>query len=241
MGSTFGFALPRPAARRVRPAAAAGTSRAGSRTPRPAVVVIEDDQSSAELVAVHLGAAGLRPVPVPHGEEGLAAVRALRPAAVVLDIHLPGMDGWDVLSALKADPDRADTPVVVVSVLPERGRGFALGAADYLVKPVSQEDLLGAVWRAVADARRPSGEAATRHRRHRRRPGRARAGPGHPRAARAGPSRRAPGGARPLESSGRVRPSVVLVDLLMPDIDGFAVIDVLRADPEHAPRSRSSC
>jgi len=100
---------------------------------------------------VHLTAAGLRPVTVRTGEEGLEAIRALRPTAVVLDIHLPGMDGWDVLSVIKADPKLASTPVVVVSVLPERGRGFALGAADYLVKPVSREGLLGAVWRAVAE------------------------------------------------------------------------------------------
>ena len=109
---------------------------------------------------MHLTAAGLRPVTVRTGEEGLAAVRALRPTAVVLDIHLPGMDGWEVLSAIKADPKLASTPVVVVSVLPERGRGFALGAADYLVKPVSKEDLLGAVWRAVAE--RVDQPAATR-------------------------------------------------------------------------------
>ena len=99
-----------------------------SRTAVGPIVVIEDDPSSAELVAVHLAAAGLRPVNVRTGEEGLAAIAALRPAAVVLDIHLPGMDGWDVLSAIKADPQIASTPVVVVSVLPERGRGFALGA-----------------------------------------------------------------------------------------------------------------
>ena len=59
---------------------------------------------------MHLSAAGLRPVTVRTGEEGLAAIRALRPTAVVLDIHLPGMDGWDVLSAIKADPQTGADP-----------------------------------------------------------------------------------------------------------------------------------
>jgi DNA-binding response OmpR family regulator len=62
--------------------------------------------------------------------------------AVVLDIQLPGIDGWDVLSALRGDPDTESTPVVVVSVVDERARGTALGASAYLVKPVSRDDVL---------------------------------------------------------------------------------------------------
>jgi len=225
LGSTFGLALPR----QVRPGPVAGWSEPAVEDARRAVVVIEDDPSSAELVGVHLTAAGLRTVAVRTGEEGLAAIRALRPTAVVLDIHLPGMDGWDVLSVLKGDPKLASIPVVIVSVLPERGRGFALGASDYLVKPVSKEGLLGAVWRAVAErvdqssSRRdivvidddpaalelvratlePHGWTVTT----------------------------CAGGAEAIAVIRSLRPSVVLVDLLMPDIDGFAVIDALHADP----------
>ena len=225
LGSTFGLALPR----QVRPGPVAGWSEPAVEDARRAVVVIEDDPSSAELVGVHLTAAGLRTVAVRTGEEGLAAIRALRPTAVVLDIHLPGMDGWDVLSVLKGDPKLASIPVVIVSVLPERGRGFALGASDYLVKPVSKEGLLGAVWRAVAErvdqssSRRdivvidddpaalelvratlePHGWTVTT----------------------------CAGGAEAISVIRSLRPSVVLVDLLMPDIDGFAVIDALHADP----------
>ncbi len=230
VGSTFGVTFPNQPHDRV---PVAPTDYVPSvEDARPTVVVIEDDPSSSELVQVHLGAAGLRPVPVPSGEEGLAAVRALRPTAVVLDIHLPGMDGWDVLAAIKGDPELAETPVVVVSVLPERGRGFALGAADYLVKPVRREELLGAVWRAVSDGvehdsgRRsvvvidddpvalelvratlePHGWTVTTTDR----------------------------GADALDVVRAASPSVVLVDLLMPGVDGFAVVDMLRADPAHA-------
>ena len=229
LGSTFGLAIPRP----VRPGAPdPGWHEPAVEDSRRTVVVIEDDPSSAELVAVHLTAAGLRPVHVRTGEEGLAVVRALRPTAVVLDIHLPGMDGWDVLSVIKADPRTAATPVVVVTVLPERGRGFALGASDYLVKPVSKEDLLAAVWRAVAErvdrtsSRRdivvidddPAALELVR--------------------ATLEPHEwtvtTCSGGAEAMSVIRSLRPSVVLVDLLMPDIDGFAVIDALHADPHTA-------
>jgi signal transduction histidine kinase/DNA-binding response OmpR family regulator len=225
LGSTFGLALPRPFQR--------GEPGPGWLEPaiedaRRSVVVIEDDPSSAELVGVHLSAAGLRPVPVRTGEEGLAAVRALRPAAVVLDIHLPGMDGWDVLSQIKADPLIAAIPVVVVSVLPERGRGFALGASDYLVKPVSKEGLLGAVWRALAE--RVDGAGESRH---------AVVIDDDPAALELMRATLEPqgwtvttcsGGAEALSVIREVNPSVVLLDLLMPDVDGFEVVDALRAD-----------
>ena len=77
------------------------------------------------------------------GRRGLASRSAATARRrVVLDIRLPGMDGWEVLAALKADPATAATPVVIVSMLDERLTGLALGAADYLVKPVSREQVL---------------------------------------------------------------------------------------------------
>jgi CheY-like chemotaxis protein len=195
------------------------------------VVVIEDDERSAELVALHLTGAGLRPVVVRDGPEGLATVRSLRPVAVILDIRLPGLSGWEVLHSIKADPDIAGTPVVIVSVLPERGRGFALGAADYLVKPVDKDELIGSVRRLVAAATsqvegrtivvvdddpmalelvrvtlEPQGWAVKVCER----------------------------GADAITLIASTRPSVVLVDLLMPETDGFAVIDALAARPETA-------
>jgi signal transduction histidine kinase/DNA-binding response OmpR family regulator len=228
VGSTFGLALPR----QVQDLPVEAWTEPEVHDGRRSIVVIEDDPSSAELVGVHLSAAGLRPVTVRTGEEGLAAIRALRPTAVVLDIHLPGMDGWDVLSAIKADPQLAPTPVVVVSVLPERGRGFALGAADYLVKPVSKEGLLGAVWRAVAERLDRSGQrrdvvvidddpTALELVRATLEP-------------RGWTVTTCTGGAEALAVIREVDPSIVLVDLLMPDVDGFEVVDAMRADPRTA-------
>ena len=115
----------------------------------PLVVVIEDDRRSLDLLTLYLEGAGS----TGHERTGRRCRAETRcgerhPAAVVLDIRLPGgMDGWDVLAAIKADPETAPMPVVVVSMVDERGRGFALGAADYLVKPVSREDVLAALTR----------------------------------------------------------------------------------------------
>jgi signal transduction histidine kinase/ActR/RegA family two-component response regulator len=148
-GSTFGFSVPQDSALQTPTPSPAPWRSLPADHSRPAVVVIEDDPSSSELSALHLAGAGLHPVVVRTGEEGLEAVQALRPAAVILDIQLPGMTGWDVLRTLKAEPATASTPVVVVSVFPDRGRGMALGASDYLVKPVAKEQLLAAIRRAV--------------------------------------------------------------------------------------------
>ena len=114
----------------------------------PEVIVIEDDRPSVELLTVYLESAGFEVSTADDGPSGLDAIRRQNPVAVVLDIRLPRMDGWDVLAALKADPGTSAIPVVVVSVLDERTKGLSLGAADYLLKPVSRDELLEAMTRA---------------------------------------------------------------------------------------------
>jgi CheY-like chemotaxis protein len=146
VGSTFGFAI--PAGAPLTDAAAVDPDRPdGART----VVVIDDDRRSIDLLTVYLEAVGLRVVSARDGERGVGLVKGLKPAIVVLDILLPGLDGWQVLESLKADPATATIPVVVVSILDERGRGLALGAAEYLVKPVSREGVLEALARCGAE------------------------------------------------------------------------------------------
>lgn len=144
LGSTFGFSVP------ARPAAA--TSGLGDDDPDGVgrVVVIEDDPRSLDLFTALLSAADLRVTAARDGQTGLEAVRRVRPHAVLLDIRLPGIDGWAVLDALKSDPATADIPVIVVSIVDERSRGLALGAAEYLVKPVGHEALLAALARVGA-------------------------------------------------------------------------------------------
>jgi signal transduction histidine kinase/DNA-binding response OmpR family regulator len=230
-GSTFGFSIPLD--RSVVAPLPAAPDGSSDETPddRPVVVVVEDDRSSAELMALHLEAAGLRPVAVANGTDGLAAVRQLSPAAVILDIRLPGMDGWDVLGAIKGDPHTASTPVVVVSVIHERGRGFALGASDYLVKPVARDDLLAALRRLVA---LPVDQASRQV---------AVFVDDDPLALELVRLALEPAGwvvhtcttAEAAMTLVRThQPSVVLVDLLMPETDGFEMVDLLRSDPQTA-------
>jgi signal transduction histidine kinase len=138
VGSTFGFSLP------ALEELAAGPDDGGAEDEIVRdVVVIEDDRASLELITVYLESAARRVSVARDGTAGLALVRQLRPDVVLLDIKLPGLDGWSVLESLKADPETRDIPVVVVSVVDERARGVALGAAAYLVKPVSRDALLG--------------------------------------------------------------------------------------------------
>ena len=229
-GSTFGFALPagsgEPALTSVPQAGLdSGFPAELASGPGPTVVVVEDDRRSFDLLRVYLEAAGARVVSARDGEEGLDTVRRLSPAGVILDILLPGIDGWEVLAQLKADPDTAAIPVVVVSMLDERGRGFALGAAEYLVKPVGKDPLLAALHRAAAIPERQHTVVAIDD---------------DPLAIELVRASLEPegwtvlGAATGQEGLALIRerkPSAVLLDLLMPGMDGFEVVEALRADP----------
>jgi CheY-like chemotaxis protein len=138
VGSTFGFACP---VRRAQIEAPDAATAPGSTS----IVMIEDDRPSLDLLTAYLSGAAITVVSARDGESGLEAVRRDLPSAVLLDIRMPGIDGWEVLRALKEDPQTAHIPVIVVSIVDERSRGAALGAAGYLVKPVSRDDLLGAL------------------------------------------------------------------------------------------------
>jgi signal transduction histidine kinase/CheY-like chemotaxis protein len=230
-GSTFGFALPtgsgEPASTSVPQAdLESGLPTESAPGPGPTVVVVEDDRRSFDLLRVYLEGAGARVVSARDGKEGLDTVRRLNPAGVVLDILLPGVDGWEVLAQLKADPKTAAIPVIVVSMLDERGRGFALGAAEYLVKPVGKEQLLAALYRAAAMPERKHTVVAIDD---------------DPlaielvRASLESEGWTVLGAATGQEGLTLIRerqPSAVLLDLLMSGMDGFEVLEALRADPD---------
>jgi CheY-like chemotaxis protein len=229
-GSKFGFTLPagsdEPALTSVPHAGIdSGLTTEPAPGSGPTVVVVEDDRRSFDLLRAYLEAAGVRVVGARDGEEGLDTVRRLNPAGVILDILLPGIDGWEVLAQLKADPRTAPIPVIVVSMLDERGRGFALGAAEYLVKPVGKEQLLAAVYRAAAMPEREHTVVAIDD---------------DPLAIELARVNLEPAGwtvlgaASGQEGLALVRerqPSVVLLDLLMPGMDGFEVVEALRKEP----------
>jgi CheY-like chemotaxis protein len=113
------------------------------------VLVIEDSPVAAALVAHYLAEWDLETTVHPMGEDALAKVKEFRPQVIILDIQLPNLSGWDVLAQLKAEPTSQHIPILVISVVDERPRGLDMGAAEYLVKPISRLQLqqaLQQVW-----------------------------------------------------------------------------------------------
>ena len=115
----------------------------------PVLLVVDDEVAARELLASHLSADGYRVETAAGEQEALSKARSLLPDAITLDIMMPGGSGWDTLYELRKEPDTASIPVIIVSVVEERGRGISEGAAGYLVKPVKREELLEAIRRKV--------------------------------------------------------------------------------------------
>jgi CheY-like chemotaxis protein len=105
------------------------------------LLVIDDDPNARALLSRFLTREGFTVRTASDGESGLALARTLRPRAILLDVMMPHMDGWAVLAALKANAETADIPVVMESIVQEKGLAFSLGAADYLTKPIQWQRL----------------------------------------------------------------------------------------------------
>jgi signal transduction histidine kinase/CheY-like chemotaxis protein len=234
VGSTFVFALPRQQ-RAAAPAATCVTAPAeaaiGSDNAGPTVLLIEDDEHAIDLLSLYLAEADFNVVVARDGDAGLAMARSLRPAAITLDMLLPRVDGWDFLARAKADATIADIPVIIVSILDERGQGIALGAAEYLVKPVNREDLLATLRHLTAAKDGGAGSPKVL------------IIDDDPLAAELVEAILQPEGYTLLRATAgeagvalarRELPRLIILDILMPVLDGFAVVDRLRADPATA-------
>jgi len=108
----------------------------------PLVLVVEDDMPTSELLTIYLTQAGYRVAHAYDGIEAIEKAKELQPFVITLDIMLPKKDGWEVLQSLKGDPETRDIPVIIHSIIENRELAFALGAADYLVKPVDRATIL---------------------------------------------------------------------------------------------------
>jgi signal transduction histidine kinase/CheY-like chemotaxis protein len=152
MGSTFSFTMPvftapaviEPEPRRVASGPALGTSGT-------AILVVDDDASVRHLIVRHLEQEGWKTVQAGNATDALTLARSARPVMVTLDILLPDASGWWVLEELKADPNTAGIPVVVVSIVEDNRLVFSLGASDYLPKPFDRNDLIQKVHRLLPD------------------------------------------------------------------------------------------
>src|SRR5439155_15118288 len=130
-----------------------GRSDARSGGEGSVVLVVDDDPAVRDLLGRSLKLDGVRIVVASGGEEGLRLAKELRPLVITLDVLMPGMDGWAVLAALKADPELAEIPVVMLTMLSDKNLGYALGAADYLTKPVDSERLAALLGRFLPQRR----------------------------------------------------------------------------------------
>ncbi len=108
----------------------------------PLILVVEDDPATSEVLTLYLAQGGYRVAHASNGDEALQRIRELRPFTVLLDVMLPGKDGWEVLQEVKCDPELKDIPIVISSEIDNKELGFALGASDYIVKPVDKISLL---------------------------------------------------------------------------------------------------
>jgi signal transduction histidine kinase/CheY-like chemotaxis protein len=207
-----------------RPTTAAPRLRPPGRATR-SILVIDDDETVRDLMDRFLSKEGFSVITAPNGIEGLKRAREVRPAAITLDVMMPDLDGWTVLAALKGDPALADIPVVLVTIVDEKTRGFALGATDYMVKPIDRERLAGVLRALCGDRPAPHAlvvedDETTRSviRQTLERVGWTVAEAEH--------------GRRGLDRVAERRPDVVVLDLMMPEMNGFDFLDALRENPD---------
>jgi len=189
------------------------------------VLVIDDDPSVLELMRRYLEREGFHIVTALDGERGLELARELQPLAITLDVLMPNMDGWEVLSALKADERTADIPVLMLTILEGRDKGFALGAAEYLTKPIDRVRLARALNRYRLDHGSNTvllveDEPEIRELMRRTLE------------AEGWDIREAANGLEALEALALEVPRAVLLDLMMPEMDGFQFLSEIRTNPE---------
>jgi signal transduction histidine kinase/CheY-like chemotaxis protein len=226
-GSVFTLRLPLqvaavvPADEKVDGAAAADPSR-------PLILIIEDDVAAAELLTRQLQAAGFRTHVARTGTEAIAKARALHPAAITLDILLPELDGWEVITRLKREEETSSIPVVVVSVVDNPELGKALGALDYFVKPVDGKLLVdrlrGLKLKTAVEGAATSVMVVDDEPANRQWLARILEPAGFE-------VIEAAGGREAIELAKARAPDLVLLDLMMPEVTGFDVVEALRADP----------
>jgi PAS domain S-box-containing protein len=209
------------------PASVLEKTLAQSRT----ALIVEDDVKSAELIRAQLEAEGFQVLHAASAEDGLALAKQRSLSLITLDILLPTMDGWEFLNQLKQVPALRHIPVVIISIMADRSRGFALGAAAVLQKPLSREELYEALVEGGLFV--PSQDKALR----------VLVVDDDPTAAELMATRfeglassvlRAHGGREAIDLVRRETPDLIVLDLMMPDVTGFDVVAELSNDPATA-------
>ena len=189
----------------------------------PLVLVVDDDPTVHDLMRKFLSKEGLRIAVAANGADAIRLTKELHPALITLDVLMPGMDGWAVLAALKADVALADIPIIMLSITDEKQMGYALGAADYLTKPIDW-GRLAEILRKYECVRPPcpiliveddEGVRSMLRRRLEKEKWTV---------------FEAENGRVALEQMRKLQPELILLDLMMPEMDGFQFLDEFRRD-----------
>ncbi len=213
-GSTFYFTIPVPGA---------GPDNADGENAK-SILAIDDDRMVINLYERYLKEHGYHVVPLTDPAHAVEMARQIKPFAITLDIMMPNRNGWTVLEMLKADPVTRNIPVVICSIVEDQEKGFSLGAADYLTKPILEDDLVTALNRLNgdgsihevlvvdddADDLRLVQKILQEHTQY--------------------TVRLAHGGPEGLAAIQAKPPHAVILDLFMPELDGFAFLEAIRAD-----------
>ena len=191
----------------------------------PLVLLIDDDVTIHDLVRRFLHKEGFRTICAQNGPEGLELARKLQPSIIVLDVMMPTMDGWSVLTRLKGDSELADIPVVMLTMVDNKEMGFSLGVDDYMLKPIERNGFISVLRKFCEPHGNPvvllvEDDATTRE------------------LMRSSLEKDeftvvdAINGAEGLSKLATLRPAVILLDLMMPEMDGFQFTREVRANPE---------
>jgi signal transduction histidine kinase/CheY-like chemotaxis protein len=215
-GSTFYFTLPLPQSVDT---PGKGMDEKANRI----ILTIDDDAQVIGLYERFLQPQGYQVIPLTDPSQAVERARQLKPFAITLDVMMPGKDGWTILTELKNNPETRDIPVIVCSILEEDEKGFSLGASDYLVKPILEEELLKALGRLngagdihevlVIDDDEKDLRLLEKILKQ---------GSYTPILAQ--------GGAQGWEIISKKAPHAVVLDLFMPGMDGFTILEKLKTD-----------
>jgi DNA-binding response OmpR family regulator/two-component sensor histidine kinase len=194
----------------------------------PLILVVEDNLSTTELLTLHLTQAGYKVAHAFDGEEALEKAKNLKPFAITLDVMLPKKDGWEVLQELKSDQRTTDIPVIIHSIVDNKDLAFALGATDYLLKPLDKDALISKLEEiTVAKGKRvlptsaliiESEDEVTNCFKEIFEP-------------QGFLIYTAPDGKKGIELAMALRPGVILLDFTLPDMLGFDVIKNIKENP----------
>jgi CheY-like chemotaxis protein/anti-sigma regulatory factor (Ser/Thr protein kinase) len=223
-GSTFTIRLPlrvmdaTPSIDVAQPGPSAAVPERGSER---VVLIIDDDPNALDLLGRTVQGTGVRVVTASDGQEALTLAKSLRPAAITLDVLMPGMDGWEVLRELKADPETRDIPVFMITMTDDRELGYALGATEFLRKPIQRDQLVQLLERYTADGAEKYALVVDDKVENRELLRRALENEGWR-------VSEAENGRVALEKVSEEMPSLILLDLMMPVMDGFEFVMEMR-------------